>query len=162
MATLLALLREHGIRRLVDVRRIPRSRRHPHVNREDLADSLADAGIGYRHAPALGGMRERAPDSVNQGWSSPGFAAYADHMQTADFDTALQALLADAADTATVMMCAEADPGQCHRWLIADAADARGCTVRHILDGGRTDTHRPTSFARVDDGRVSYPFALTG
>lgn len=162
MATLLDLLRENGIRRLVDVRRIPRSRRHPHVNREDFADSLADAGIGYRHAPALGGMRERAPDSINQGWSAPGFAAYADHMQTADFDTALQALLADAADTTTVMMCAEADPRQCHRWLIADAADARGCAIRHILEPGRAEPHRLTSFARVDDGRVSYPFALTG
>jgi uncharacterized protein (DUF488 family) len=54
-------------------------------------------------------------------------------------------------------MCAEAVPWRCHRSLIADALVARGVVVRHILSSGRADAHRLTSFARVHDGRVSYP-----
>ena len=52
-----ALLVPHGVRRLVDVRRTPRSRRHPQFERDSLAAELAFRGVDYRHVPALGGRR---------------------------------------------------------------------------------------------------------
>ncbi|MEK9970691.1 MAG: DUF488 domain-containing protein, partial [Ferrovibrio sp.] len=43
-----ALLRQHGITLLADVRSAPASRHAPQFNRIALARNLEDAGIGYR------------------------------------------------------------------------------------------------------------------
>ena len=76
----LALLNAHGIRRLADVRTVPRSRRHPHFNREALDAFLHEHGIVYRHFAALGGLRKPRADSVNTGWRHPGFRGYASYV----------------------------------------------------------------------------------
>lgn len=65
LAAFLDLLRVHGIRRLADVRTVPRSRRHPHFAGDALERSLAQAGIEYRHFPGLGGLRKPRADSQN-------------------------------------------------------------------------------------------------
>jgi uncharacterized protein (DUF488 family) len=57
-------------------------------------------------------------------------------------------------------MCAEAVWWRCHRQLIADALVARGVEVRHIISAAPPQPHTLTAFARVDDGRVSYPGLL--
>ena len=87
---LVALLRGHAIERLVDVRTIPRSRRHPHFNREALPESLGAAGIAYAHMAGLGGLRQPRPDSLNTAWREAAFRGYADHMQTPEFAQDLQ------------------------------------------------------------------------
>jgi len=46
---------------------------------------------------------------------------------------------------------------QCHRQLSADALVARGIDVRHIMTPVSAPAHTITSFARVEDGRVTYP-----
>ena len=51
----------------MDVRTIPRSRANPQFNGADIRRELEGAGIGYRHAPALGGLRRARPDSPNTG-----------------------------------------------------------------------------------------------
>ena len=156
----LSVLRAHGIRRLVDVRRFPGSRRYPHFGREALAAALAEAGIEYVHEPALGGRRESEAlaDSPNTAWRSASFPAYADYMGTSAFREALERLLAAARATPTTVMCAEAVPWRCHRQLIADAAVARGWRVLDILDERRADEHELRDEARVlEDGTVIYP-----
>jgi uncharacterized protein (DUF488 family) len=149
-----ALLAEHRIDLLVDVRRYPASRRHPHFAREALATSLQP--IEYRWVEALGGRRSRRPGSPHTAWRVPGFAGYADHMDTPEFEAAAAELLALAATRAVVILCAEARPEQCHRRLIADLATARGTPVTHILAPGRTALHHLPDFARIDRGRVIY------
>src|ERR1700686_2401975 len=64
----IALLQQHGVERLVDIRTIPRSRYNPQFNSEALAKSLARAGIEYAHLKELGGLRRPRPDSINMGW----------------------------------------------------------------------------------------------
>ena len=76
-------------------------------------------------------------------------------METREFKEALEDLLALARLEATAIMCSEAVPWRCHRFLIADAAVAADCSVVHILDAG-TQPHRLTSFGRIDSGRVRY------
>ena len=93
---LLGLLAAHEIELLVDVRRFPMSKRHPHFNREALAADLAERGIAYRHAEALGGRRNPRKDSPNTAWRERGFRGYADYMDSPEFRAALEALLADA------------------------------------------------------------------
>jgi uncharacterized protein (DUF488 family) len=152
----LALLRREGIRVLVDVRAFPMSRRHPHFNRESLSATLAATDVTYVHVPALGGRRRPRASSHNTGWRNESFRAYADHMSTSEFREALENVMSTASRLATTVMCAEALPWRCHRWLIADALVARGCEVRHVLDGS-SDTHALTEFARVVNGEVTYP-----
>src|SRR5271169_4788320 len=80
------LLRAHGIKRVVDVRSIPRSRHNPQFNREILSAKLRSAGIGYVHLRKLGGLRHSRRDSINMGWRNASFRGFADYMQTSDFE----------------------------------------------------------------------------
>jgi uncharacterized protein (DUF488 family) len=153
----LALLRAHGIKQLVDVRTAAGSRKNPQFMTGNLARSLAADSIRYTHLPALGGFRKPRPDSINSAWRNESFRGYADYMQTPEFDAALATLLDLAAREPTAIMCAEAVPWRCHRSLIADAVVARGLTTGHIVSPTRCNPHTLTSFARVENGRVTYP-----
>jgi uncharacterized protein (DUF488 family) len=155
---LLALLRDAGVERLVDVRAFPSSRRHPQFSREALAAWLGAADIDYRHMPALGGRRSPVPGSLNGGWREVAFQGYADHMASAEFQDALAALEAAARDSPTAIMCAEAVWWRCHRRLIADALVARGWRVEHLGIGEGRAVHELTEFAVVGpDGALTYP-----
>lgn len=154
---LIEMLKAHQLARLLDVRTIPRSRHNPQFNTEALAASLKEAGIDYRHVPALGGLRKSRPDSVNLGWRNASFRGYADYMQTDEFKRAIEELMAAGRKEPTAILCAEAVPWRCHRSLIADALVSRGWTVRHILAPDRADAHRVTPFARLEHGALTYP-----
>lgn len=161
IADLLALLAEHGVRTLVDVRRFPGSRRHPQYSRDALAASLAEAGIQYVHEPGLGGRRAARPDSPHTAWRVEAFRGYADYMETPEFQAALERLIRRAEDQAegqtVAILCAEAVPWRCHRRLISDALVARGVQVMHILSPGRAEPHALDSNARLlPGGRLLY------
>ncbi|HET6761768.1 MAG TPA: DUF488 domain-containing protein [Gemmatimonadaceae bacterium] len=151
----LGLLAREGATHLVDVRAFPVSARHPHFSRPSLERTLIDAGLRYSHFPSLGGRRRGRRDSHNTKWRNASFRAYADYMETREFNDALEDLLGLARLEPTVIMCAEAVPWRCHRFLISDAATAADCAVLHILDAA-TEPHHLTSFARIDAGRVRY------
>lgn len=153
----LALLRAHDVRRVVDVRTVPRSRRVPWSSRDALAPALHEAGVAYEHLPPLGGLRKPQKESPNAAWRNAGFRGYADHMQTPEFQAGLERLLKLAGERRTAMMCAEAVPWRCHRSLVADALTARGAHVRHIATPAPANPHALTSFARVDGTSVTYP-----
>ena len=89
----IALLQVYGIARLADVRTVPRSRHNPQFNADALADSLAADGIDYVPMPALGGLRHAHRDSPNAGWRNKSFRGYADYMQTAAFQDAVEDLI---------------------------------------------------------------------
>ena len=154
---LLRILREAGVRELVDVRSAPGSRRNPQYGAPALAQALAAAGISYSHAPGLGGFRKPQPDSPNRGWRHPAFVGYADHMATSQFREALADLEDRAREHPACLMCAEAQWWRCHRRLIADALLVRGWNVLHLGLGAKPVPHELTSFAlREGDGLV-YP-----
>lgn len=151
------LLRAHGVRRVVDVRTIPRSRHNPQFNRDGLSPALHRARIHYRHMPGLGGLRHARQGSINTGWRNAGFRGYADYMQTAEFEDSLTTCIDLAKRERIVLMCAEAVPWRCHRSLIADALLARGIEVSEITSGIRTRPHSLTPWARVSGTSVTYP-----
>lgn len=153
----IALIRGHGIERLIDVRTIPRSARNPQFNREVLPHALRAAGIAYEHMPGLGGLRHPRPDSTNLGWRNASFRGYADYMETPEFEEAIERLIAAAARERIAIMCAEAVPWRCHRSLIADALLVRGVRVEHIMSPAHLQAHKMTPFARVEGRRVTYP-----
>lgn len=115
-----AVLETWGIRRLVDVRRFPVSRRHPQFSREALERECGLRGIDYVWmGDALGGFRD---------------GGYESHLRTAEFADALGRLETLARERATAFLCAEKEPTRCHRRFIAQELARRGWSVSHLLD----------------------------
>jgi uncharacterized protein (DUF488 family) len=153
----MAILKSHSIDLLVDIRTVPRSRHNPQFNRESLPASLEAAGIGYQHAPGLGGLRRPQPDSTNSGWRNASFRGFADYMQTTEFAENLAELIGLAREKTLVLMCAEAVPWRCHRSLIADALSLRGVRVEHLIGPTGARPHSITRWAKVDGTSITYP-----
>jgi len=151
------LLEAHGVKRLVDVRTVPRSRRNPQFNQETLPNSLSQTKIRYTHLEELGGLRKPRAGSANTGWGNPSFRGFADYMQTPEFAAGLAKLMKLASRSQIAVMCAEAVPWRCHRSLIADALQVRSVRVEHITGPTRCQEHQLTPFARVDGTRITYP-----
>lgn len=159
---LAALIRGAGLRSVVDVRSVPKSRAHPHVWRERMevwVPDLADAA--YVWCRELGGFRKARADSENAGLRHPAFRGYADYMQTEPFAIALRALLHESAKGSTAIMCSETLWWRCHRRLIADALVLlHGVEVLHLMHSGAPQPHRPTPGARVmPNGTLRYEAA---
>jgi uncharacterized protein (DUF488 family) len=152
----IALLANHGILNLADVRMHPGSRRFPHFNAAPFAAALREAGIAYAPFHDLGGRRPVRPDSPNTAWKNASFRGYADFMQTPEFASALERLIGAASKQPTAIMCAEALWWRCHRSLIADALKVRGIHVRHIMSNGPPQDHPYTAPATIVDGKLSY------
>jgi uncharacterized protein (DUF488 family) len=152
----LAALTAHGISLVVDVRKLPGSRKYPQFNQEELSGSLAGAGIRYEWWPELGGRRKGDPQSHNTAWRNASFRAYADYLETPEFAAAMERLVAAAEKDRIAYMCSEAVWWRCHRGLISDYLKVRGHQVLHIQDAKRADEHPYTSAARVVKGTLSY------
>jgi uncharacterized protein (DUF488 family) len=153
----ISLLEENQIKLLIDVRAFPGSKRYPQFNKEALAKSLTTHGIRYEHFPELGGKRKSKPDSRNTAWRNASFRAYADYMDTEQFQKGIERLLDLAAEAGpTAIMCAEAVWWRCHRSLIADYLKARRVEVLNILGANKAEPHPYTPAARIVNSELSY------
>jgi len=153
----LALLAQHQIAALADVRSYPSSRRWPQFNQPDLKASVEGAGAQYRWLQLLGGRRHGIdPGSPHTAWRVAAFRSYADYAEGDDFERGLTRLSALAADTRTAYMCSEGLWWECHRRIISDHLLMRGWTVRHIMPDGKFIDHALPDFARVVDDRLIY------
>ncbi|GBF08288.1 conserved hypothetical protein [Aeropyrum pernix] len=157
------LVESVGSRVVVDVRRWPRSRRHPWASRDALEGFLRGRGVAYIHLLALGGYRSFGRDvdpslrALFSCFESEGFNAYAAYL--ASSPAAWRGLevivyLAEAG-ARPVVMCSERLPWRCHRKVVADWLYARGFRVLHILDRGSIVEHRGTRCASMLGGPSS-------
>jgi uncharacterized protein (DUF488 family) len=123
---LLALLRQHGIELLVDVRSSPYSRYVPQANRETLARALEAVGIAYHwQGDRLGGK----PTGI--------VADYDELRGNPAFREGIVDLLDMASKRRTAIMCSEGDHRQCHRHkLITPVLLDQGVHVLHIQPDG--------------------------
>jgi uncharacterized protein (DUF488 family) len=145
-------LAEAGVQLLVDIRRFPGSRAHPHLARDALTEWLPTRGVTYRWEPRLGGRRSLPKDepSPDSWWTVEAFRAYAAHTRTPDFVVGLDELLQEASERVVAVMCSETVWWRCHRRLVADVAVlARGVEVGHLLPGRAPSPHRPAAGARL-------------
>jgi len=151
-------LRRAAVASLVDIRTAPGSRRNPQFARAALSGWLPEAGIGYRWEKRLGGFRRPGLDNPDVVWRVNTFRGYAQHMRSADFLSAIDGVLAEAARRQVAVMCSESLWWRCHRRLVADfVAVARGVEVRHLMHDGRLEPHRPTPGLRLrEDGLLVY------
>jgi uncharacterized protein (DUF488 family) len=163
---LVGVLSEAGVTRLVDVRRFPGSRRHPHFAREALEGTLPAHGIAYDwRGEELGGRRSRQEigrPTRHPAWKNDGFRNYADYMDTREFQAALGRLMGDAESEALAVMCAETLWWRCHRRLISDALTVAGVDVVHLIKPGESQRHKLHPALRIEDGRPVYDVGETG
>lgn len=153
----IALLKQNGVERVIDIRTIPRSRYNPQFEQTTLVKSLPESGIEYIYMKVLGGLRPKVKDSVNMGWRNASFRNYADYMQTEDFSEGVRQLIQYAKEKPTAIMCAEALPWRCHRSLVGDALLVRGVEVLNIMNMTTTTPHTMTPFAKVEGTKITYP-----
>lgn len=157
-----AVLRGADVEALVDVRRFPGSRRHPHVATDAMAQWLPGARVAYRWEPRLGGRRRADPAEadVDPWWQVDAFRAYAAHTRTGEFRAALAEVLTGAAERRTAVMCSETVWWRCHRRLISDVAVLlHDVPVLHLGHDGRLAPHRPSGGARVTERGLVYDAA---
>ena len=156
------LLGGAGVTRIVDIRKLPGSRKFPQFNADELADSLRGAGIAYEREERLGGLRKSTAavdPEVNAFWRNASFHRYADYATTSEFRAGLQRLLELAgADGLPALMCAEAVWWRCHRRIVADHLIAHGVEVGHLMPDGRCSRAELTAGAQIDaESAVRYP-----
>jgi uncharacterized protein (DUF488 family) len=118
VAGLVERLQQNRIEELVDVRASPFSRR-PGFSKKRLADSLAAAGITYRHEALLGNAFRDVEDFA------AAMALMRGHLATGE-PAAAVARLVDLADGRRIaVLCLESDQRHCHRQVVLEAALAR-------------------------------------
>lgn len=119
MADFLAALSKAGVKRVIDIRALPLSRR-PGFSKSSLAASLKEAGIDYVHLKALG-TPKRGRDAAKKGDVATLTAVYDDQLALPEAQAAAAQMLDLAQDTPSALLCYEREPEHCHRTLLLDA-----------------------------------------
>ncbi len=159
---LVSLLKEARVDTLVDVRAQPRSRHNPQFNDEALRLACEHAGIVYHWAGRqLGGMRAPRPDSPHRALEEDR-RGFADHMDTEAFRKGAFQLQQLAANGVCAMLCAERDPAQCHRSLIADYLTLQGARVVHLIGPGEMHEHALSPEVRRESAALVYDRLVSG
>ncbi len=135
----LALLRQHQVVAVADVRSSPFSQFNPQFNREPLEQCLKANGIRYVF---LG--KELGARSEDRSCYLDGRVQYGRLAQTPLFQSGLDRVLQGAAKYRVALMCAEKEPLECHRTLlVAKALAERGQPVRTSMRTGISKRTKP-------------------
>jgi uncharacterized protein (DUF488 family) len=154
----IALLKQHGIAVLVDVRSAPYSRYVPHFNGDALKAAVQTAGIRYLYLGAeLGGR------PADRGYyDGAGHVLYGLLAQSEEFRAGIERLLLGARDFRVAPMCNEENPAECHRrLLVGRVLVERGVRLMHIRGDGRIETEQELAAAEqpAETGQQEFAFA---
>jgi uncharacterized protein (DUF488 family) len=111
-------LRDAGVERLIDVRDLPISRRRGYA-KTALSEALAEVGVEYVHAKALGNPKPFR-DLYKSGRVEEGRERYRTHLLDQHVSD-LRELVSLLRDKPSALMCVEHDPATCHRSVIVEA-----------------------------------------
>lgn len=132
LESFIGLLTPNAITAIADVRSVPASRFNPQYNRDPLKRALLQAGVEYVF---LG--RELGARSDNPSCYVGGKVQYDRLAKQPAFRAGIQRLLRGRKEHRIAIMCAEADPLDCHRTLlVARALAHEGVNVMHIRRNG--------------------------
>lgn len=119
MADFLAALHRAGVKRVIDVRALPLSRR-PGFSKSILAATLKEAGIDYVHLKALGTPKP-GRDAAKKGDVATLTAVYEGQLALPEAQAQAAQMRALAAEMPSALLCYERDPCHCHRTLLLQA-----------------------------------------
>lgn len=132
----LALLQEHRIDSLIDVRSQPYSKYTTWFNGPELRAALERAGVRYVFlGRELGGR----PDG-DEFYDADGHVRYDRVAASPRFQDGLRQIQANPGGPRLALMCGEEDPIHCHRrLLVGRVLGEQGVTVQHIRGDGRVE-----------------------
>lgn len=146
-----ALLEQHGVNAVADVRSRPFSRMNAQFNRDELRRSLGSVGVAYVFLGDELGARPKDRACYEQGR-----ARHERIAATALFGRGLDRVVDGAARFRVALVCAEKDPMTCHRAiLVGRHLVARGVEVNHILADGAIESHTDALARAADEEGVS-------
>lgn len=119
MAEFVAALQAAGVRRVIDVRALPLSRR-PGFSKSSLAAELSTHAIEYVHLKALG-TPKRGRDAAKKGDVATLRAVYDEQLELPEAQAQAAIMLGLAAEMPSALLCFEREPAHCHRTLLLEA-----------------------------------------
>ncbi len=129
MVDFLAALVDAGVKRVIDVRALPLSRR-PGFSKTPLRGALAEVGIDYVHLRALG-TPPAGREAARKGRHAELERIYAGQLELPEAIAAGAAMLELACETPSALLCFEREPEGCHRSLLLRAV-APDADVAHL------------------------------
>ena len=131
------LLLKCRVQLLADVRSRPYSSRFPHFSQPVFQRMLEAEGIGYLFLGEELGGRPDDPDAYRR----DGLVDYRARRKSYAFRAGLERLIAEQEKCGVVLMCAEEDPLECHRFLmICPELVREGIQPLHVRRGCRINT----------------------
>lgn len=127
---LIAALERAGVKRLIDVRALPLSRR-PGFSKTPLRTALAEHGIDYVHLKPLGTPPE-GREAARRGRHEEMAAIYRGQLAQPDAMVAAEQMKQLASEAPSALLCFEREPGQCHRQVLIDEV-AGEADVEHLF-----------------------------
>lgn len=115
----LSALRQAGVKRVIDVRAVPNSRR-PGFSKTPLGNALAEEGIDYVHLRALGTPADGRA-AARAGRHGDLERIYAGQLELPEAMAQGAQMLELAAEKPSALLCYERDPAGCHRTLLLRA-----------------------------------------
>jgi uncharacterized protein (DUF488 family) len=115
-----AALARAGVRRLIDVRQLPLSRR-PGFSKTPLRLALAEHGIDYVHLRALG-TPPAGREAARRGRHGEMAEIYRATLADPDAIAAAARLRDLVAEAPSALLCFEREPTHCHRQVLIDEA----------------------------------------
>jgi uncharacterized protein (DUF488 family) len=136
-AKFVALLGQHRIQAVADVRSSPYSQYNPQFNREMFQRALKEHGVSYVFlGDELGARRSERECYVDDR------ADYSLIARTPAFNSGIDRVIRGAAKMRLALMCSEKDPLDCHRCiLVSPRLREHGLQVLHILADGTIESH---------------------
>lgn len=158
----IALLQQHGVTAVADVRSHPYSRYLPHFSKNALEAALKAANIRYVFLGTELGARPNDPHCYVEGK-----ALYENIAARPEFDRGIQRLIEGEQKYNIALMCAEKDPLTCHRAvLICQHLREFNLDIKHILSNGDLETHpqleeRLLVLQGLDEATLNQPLQLS-
>ena len=130
MGDFLAALNDAGVKRVIDVRALPLSRR-PGFSKSPLRAALAEVGIDYVHLKALGTPAD-GRSAARAGKQQDLERIYAGQLELPEAIVQAEQMKELAAEMPSALLCYEREPAVCHRSLLLDAV-ASDAEVTHLF-----------------------------
>ena len=125
----LQALTDAGVKRVIDVRAVPNSRR-PGFSKTPLRNALAEEGIEYVHLRALGTPADGRA-AARAGRHEDLIRIYAGQLELPEAIAEGAQMVDLAGEKPSAVLCYERDPAGCHRTLLLSAV-APGAEVVHL------------------------------